>query len=317
MQNNLEHQSAIEKLTGLKHGNSICYSGYRDGQDPRLGIFPSYEQVKEDLLLLAGNWSFLRLYDCSKHAETVLNVIETEKLDFHIMLGVDMAAEVSNPNCPWGAHFDDEKLVENKRHNSDEIDRLIALAAQYPKSVFSVSVGNEASVEWTDHMVPVDSLVNYVKRIKTNIAQPVTFCENYVPWTNKLAPLVEVLDFISIHTYPVWEFQNIDNALEYTKNNYHQVLACHPDKPIVITEAGWTTQSNGQGIESWNASEELQTAYYAQLLEWTTKERILTFVFEAFDEPWKGSDDPQEPEKHWGLFKVDRKPKQVMQGAYS
>ena len=317
MQNNSEHTSAIEKMTGLKHGNSICYSGYRDGQNPRFGIYPSYAEVKEDLLLLADNWSFLRIYDCSKHAEIVLNVIETEKLTFQVMLGVDMAAEVSNPNCPWGAHFSDEKLAENKQHNSDQIDQLIALSARYPKSVFSVSVGNEASVEWTDHMVPVDSLVNYVKRIKANIAQPVTFCENYVPWTNKLAPLVEELDFISIHTYPVWEFQNIDNALEYTKNNYQQVLACHPDKPIVITEAGWTTQSNGQGIESWNASEVLQTAYYAQLLQWTTKHRILTFVFEAFDEPWKGSDDPQEPEKHWGLFKVDRKPKQVMQGAYS
>ena len=165
MQDSLTIQSSIEKLTGLKHGNSICYSGYREEQDPRKGIFPSYEQVKEDLLLLADNWSFLRLYDCSKHAETVLSVIETEKLDFHIMLGVDMAAEVSNPNCPWGANFSDEQLVKNKRHNSDEIDRLIALAAKYPKSVFSVSVGNEASVEWTDHMVPVDSLVNYVQRL--------------------------------------------------------------------------------------------------------------------------------------------------------
>lgn len=317
MQSSQTPQSAIEKMTGLKHGNSICYSGYRDGQDPRLGIFPSYEEIKEDLLLLADNWSFLRIYDCSKHAEIVLDVIETEKLAFQVMLGVDMAAEVSNPNCPWGAHFSDEKLAENKQHNSNQIDQLIALSAQYPKSVFSVSVGNEASVEWTDHMVPVESLVKYVQRIKANIAQPVTFCENYVPWTNKLAPLVEVLDFISIHTYPVWEFQSIDNALEYTKKNYFQVMDCYPDKPIVITEAGWTTQSNGQGIEQWNASEELQHAYYAQLLEWTSKERILTFVFEAFDEPWKGSNDPQEPEKHWGLFKVDRKPKQVMQQAYS
>ncbi len=161
MQSSLIIQSSIEKLIGLKHGNSICYSGYREGQDPRLGIFPSYAQVKEDLLLLAGNWSYLRLYDCSKHAETVLDVIEKEKLDFHIMLGVDMAAEVSNPNCPWGAYFSDEKLVENKCHNSDEIDRLIALAAQYPKSVFAVSVGNEASVEWTDHMVPVDSQTTF------------------------------------------------------------------------------------------------------------------------------------------------------------
>ena len=317
MQNNSEQQSAIEKMMGLKHGNSICYSGYRDGQNPRLGIFPSYEEVKEDLLLLADNWSFLRLYDCSKHAEIVLNVIEKENLNFHVMLGVDMAAEVSNPNCPWGAHFSDEKLAENKQLNSNQVERLVALAAEYPTTVFSVSVGNESSVEWTDHMVPVENLVNYVQHIKSNIAQPVTFCENYVPWTNKLAPLVDELDFISIHTYPVWEFQNIENALEYTKKNYHEVLSCYPDKPIVITEAGWTTQTNGCGIEHWNASEELQAEYYTQLLKWTTQERILTFVFEAFDEPWKGSDDPQEPEKHWGLFKVDRKPKQVMQEAYS
>jgi hypothetical protein len=39
-------------------------------------------------------------------------------------------------------------------------------------------------------------------------------------------------------------------------------------------------------------------------------------VFEAFDEPWKGSPDPMEPEKHWGLFTVDREPKKVMQSRY-
>ena len=32
-----------------------------------------------------------------------------------------------------------------------------------------------------------------------------------------------------------------------------------------------------------------------------------------FDEPWKGSDDPNEPEKHWGLYTVDRQPKRAMQ----
>jgi hypothetical protein len=39
-------------------------------------------------------------------------------------------------------------------------------------------------------------------------------------------------------------------------------------------------------------------------------------VFEAFDEPWKGSPDPMEPEKHWGLFTVERHPKLVMQTLY-
>jgi hypothetical protein len=38
----------------------------------------------------------------------------------------------------------------------------------------------------------------------------------------------------------------------------------------------------------------------------------LTFVFEAFDEPWKGSPDPHEPEKHWGLFYENRNPKMAL-----
>jgi exo-beta-1,3-glucanase (GH17 family) len=109
----------------------------------------------------------------------------------------------------------------------------------------------------------------------------------------------------------------MDDALAYTMQNYQSVVDHYPGKPVVITEAGWTTASNGRGIEPWNASEQLQRHYYDQLMAWTSRERIMTFVFEAFDEPWKGSPDPLEPEKHWGLFTVDRKPKLVMQEVYS
>ncbi len=301
----------------FKHGNAICYSGYREGQNPSDGTFPTYAEIREDLLILAKNWRFLRLYDCSPHAETVLKVIADEKMKFKVMLGVDMAAETSNPHCPWGADFSEETLSANRQANSSQVDKAIALANQYPDIVFSVSVGNEASVEWTDHMVPVENLVAYVRRMKIGIKQPITFCENYVPWTYKLEPLAAELDFISVHTYPAWEYRTVADALEYTKQNYHSVVNHYPGKPVAITEAGWTTASNGRGIEIWNASEELQANYYEQLLKWTTKEKILTFVFEAFDEPWKGSPDPMEPEKHWGLFTVDRTPKLVMQDTYA
>lgn len=298
------------------HANAICYSGYREGQNPRLGIYPSYDQVKEDLLILSNNWSLLRIYDCSHHAELVLSVIEKENFDFKVMLGVDMAAEMSNPNCPWGADFDEQTLAQNKQANIAQIERLIELSKQYPESVFAVSVGNEASVDWNDHMVSVDSLIGYVRRVKEEIAIPVTFCENYVPWTGKLTPLVEELDFISIHTYPAWEYKTIEQALEYTKQNYYSVANHYPHKPVVITEAGWTTASNGGGIEVWNASEELQAIYYAQLIEWSNREKIMTFVFEAFDEPWKGSGQADEPETNWGLFFEDRTPKLVMQDLF-
>jgi exo-beta-1,3-glucanase (GH17 family) len=70
--------------------------------------------------------------------------------------------------------------------------------------------------------------------------------------------------------------------------------------------------SNGRGIDAHNVSEELQQIYYQQLVNWADEEGILTFLFEAFDESWKGSPDPLEPEKHWGLFKIDRSPKLVM-----
>jgi len=306
---------AISTLS-LEHGNAICYSGYREGQNPGNASYPSYQQIREDLLILAKNWKFLRLYDCSPHAETVLDVIRDEELDFKVMLGLDMAAEMSNPHCPWGADYSDETLDANERANRQEVERLIALANENPDTVFCVSVGNEASVEWTDHMVPVKNLVNYVRAVKREIRQPVTFCENYVPWTYKLEPLAEELDLIAVHTYPAWEYRSIHDALEYTMQNYHSVVDRHPDKPVIITEAGWTTAANGRGIDPHNASQELQASYYEQLLKWTTDEEILTFVFEAFDEPWKGSPDPLEPEKHWGLFNLDRTPKLVMRELY-
>lgn len=300
----------------IDFGNAICYSGYRAGQSPKDGTFPSYEEVCEDLSILDDNWQYLRLYDCTRHADLVLQAISNKGFDFKVMLGVDMRAEENNPNCPWGADFSDEQLQANHQANSDEIDRMIDLANQYPEIVFAVSVGNEATVEWTDHLVSVDTLISYVRRIKKTVKQPVTFCENYVPWTEKLESLVAELDFISLHTYPVWEYHTIEGALEYTRQNYYSVADHYPDKPVVITEAGWTTNSNGRGIEPWNATEEFQSEYYSQLVDWSNENEILTFVFEAFDEPWKGSSDPMEPEKHWGIFTVDRKPKMVMQELY-
>ncbi|MEJ2516131.1 MAG: glycosyl hydrolase family 17 protein [Gammaproteobacteria bacterium] len=300
----------------FRHAPAICYSGYREGQSPIEGIYPSYEQIREDLEILRKNWTYLRLYDCSPHARTVLDVIRREKMPFQVMLGLDLAAEMSNPHCPWGAEFSEQTLKQNRQENETEVGRLIGLANDHRETVFAVSVGNEASVEWTDHMVPVDQLVAYVETVRAGIRQPITFCENYVPWTYKLEPLAEVLDFIAVHTYPAWEYRSLDDALEYTKQNYHSVAAHYPGKPVIITEAGWTTAANGRGIDPHNASEELQAVYYRQLMEWTRAEKILTFVFEAFDEPWKGSPDPLEPEKHWGLFTVDRTPKLVMRDIY-
>lgn len=306
-----------DKQSPFEYGNAICYSGYRDGHSPVTGIFPSAEQIRQDLEILADNWQYLRLYDPGPHAQTVLETIRKEGFDFKVMLGIDLGAEVNNPGCPWGADYDDETLADNRHRNHHSIDRAIVLANEFSESVFSVSIGNEASVEWTDHLVPTENLIHYARWVKSEVKVPVTFCENYVPWQGKLQWLAEELDFISLHTYPVWEYRGIEEALDYTRENYQAVKAAYPDKPVIITEAGWTTMSNGRGIEPWNANESLQETYVRQLMDWAREEQILTFVFEAFDEPWKGSGHPQEPEKHWGLYYVDRTPKRIAQSLFT
>ncbi|MGB5394123.1 MAG: glycosyl hydrolase family 17 protein [Lutimonas sp.] len=306
----------LTKKLKLPFGNAICYSGFRQDQQPG-GVYPSYDEIKEDLLILKRNWKYLRLYDCDEHAEIVLEVIKKEKLDFNIMLGAYIVAEMNNFGCPWGVTYSENQLKKNKEINKSQINKLIHLANEYPDIIFCLSAGNETCVDWTDHYVPVKSVIQYVQMIKKGAKQPVTFCENYVPWSDKLKDLVEVVDFISIHTYPVWEYKHIHDSLNYTKENYYSVAHKYPNKPVVITEAGWATNSNGKGIDQEHVSEENQEIYYNDLVNWTSKEKILTFIFEAFDEPWKGSPEPTEPEKHWGLFKVDRTPKEVMKNLYA
>jgi len=296
----------------FKYGRAICYSGFREGQQPGF-LSPTYEQIKEDLYILKDHWQYLRLYDCDPHSETVLEVIQKENLDFKVMLGAYIVAERNNAGCPWGGNaYTEIQLEKNATVNRNQIEKLIRLANKYPDIINALSAGNEACVDWTDHYVPVDIVVEYVKLIKQGAKQPVTFCENYLPWIGHMRPLAEVVDFISIHTYPVWEYKNIHEAIEYTKENYNLVANAYPDTPVIITEAGWATNSNGRGIEKHNVSQRLQRIYYNDMMEWTDREKIITYVFEAFDETWKGSAHPLEPEKHWGLFNMDRTPKQVV-----
>jgi exo-beta-1,3-glucanase (GH17 family) len=297
----------------LPNGNAICYSGYRHGQSPADKTYPSKAEILEDLHILQPHWQLLRLYDCSLHGERVLEVIRDHGLPFQVLLGAHLGAEASNPDCPWGASFSDEQLAASRAENDAELDRLVSLANRFDDIVFAVAVGNEATVDWTDHLVPVERMIELVRQVKARVAQPVTFCENYVPWLDKLAALADELDFISVHTYPLWEYKSIEDAMTYTRDNVDSVARRHPGKTVVITEAGWTTRSNGRGMNAACASQAKQAVYCRELLDWAAEAGILCFVFEAFDEPWKGSPDPLEPEKHWGLYTVERQPKIVVQ----
>ena len=62
-------------------------------------------------------------------------------------------------------------------------------------------------------------------------------------------------------------------------------------------------------------SRALTADFLTAFTAWAADQRYPVFLFEAFDEAWKGGDHPAEVEKHWGVYRADRTPKQALAGA--
>lgn len=295
---------------------AVCYSGFRAGQHPDRGdgsINPTDAEVLEDLQILLRDTPFrlIRLYDSQENSEAVLGMIDEHDLPMKVLLGAWLDAEVNNPDCPWITEpYSDEVLAANTASNAAEVARAIRLANEYPGIVSAVAIGNEALVSWNDHMVPVESVIEYVRTTKAAIDQPVTVADNYDWWARHGQGLAAELDFVSVHIYPVWEGRGVDEGLSYGVENMQRVRDALPGAQLVITEAGWATTASEFGDR---ASQTHQRRYVNELLEWAHAMNITTFVFEAFDESWKG--DPGNAagaEKHWGLYFEDRTPKEFI-----
>jgi exo-beta-1,3-glucanase (GH17 family) len=312
-------QSESDLLAGVS--KAICYSGFREGQHPDRGegaVNPSYEETLEDLKILSrnSNFSLIRLYDSGENTQIVLKVIKENNINIKVLLGIWLKAELSNhERCWWlPGPIPEDELKENKEMNTKEMETAVKLAHEYSDIIVALSVGNEALVEWNDHLIDTDSMITYVERVKNKIDQPVTVADNFKWWADNGLELSKAVDFISIHVYPLWEGQDIDSALAYSIANVKGVCDALPESKIVITEVGWATVAVEFGER---ASEDKQERYYNELMTWAAKMNITTFFFEAFDEPWKGeTGNVIGAEKHWGIFNVDRTPKQVMKKLY-
>ncbi len=317
-----KHSTKIIKQTteALLMGTSkaICYSGFRSGQHPDRGDGaknPSYEEVLEDLNIITKEQGFhlIRVYDSGENSELILKVIKDNNIDIKVMLGIWLQAELSNhETCSWLTEpIPEKELAENKQLNLLEIEKAIVLSKTYNDIVVAINVGNEALVDWNDHRVATDTIISYVNRVKESVDQLVTVADNYKWWADHGTELAKAVDFVSIHIYPVWEGQDINNGLNYSIENYKEVRKTLPNSRVVITEAGWPSIASEFGER---ASEEKQQQYFQEFMQWSKEMNITTFWFEAFDEDWKGeTNDMMGAEKHWGLYTVDRKPKKVMQ----
>ena len=295
-------------------GRAICYSGYRQGQSPITCVYPTYEQIKEDLEILNQlGFQYIRMYDPVSYAEMTCQVIKDCGFDMKMMLGPGLESEVNNPGCSWvKTTYSDEELKKRAQWNDTRIEALIRIANEYPDVINAVSVGNENTPSWGANNVPVERLITFAKRLKAGTGKPVTFNEGAFEWPN-IPELVEYMDIISVHSYPLWYGNTVEEALEVNKTWYKKIRELYPNKPVLFSEVGWATDCvDFSQMKEGQANEENQKKYYDEFWEWADREKIIAYMFEAFDEPWKGGDNPNEAEKNWGIFREDRTPKLVM-----
>uniref|UniRef100_A0A832MM69 Endo-1,3-beta-glucanase btgC n=1 Tax=Eiseniibacteriota bacterium TaxID=2212470 RepID=A0A832MM69_UNCEI len=299
-------------LDGRWIGDAVCYGPYRDGQRPG-GPGPSREELREDLRLMARHWSLLRTYGATGPTATLLDLIREERLPIRVVLGAWIAPE--ERRGPDGRSR--EPLPEARAANRRELDAAVRLAAEHPDIVLAVSVGNETQVSWSAHRVPPALLIGYLRETRARTRVPVATADDFAFWTSAASrAIAREVDLILVHAHPLWNGRTLDEGLAWTRAQFEAVRASHPHRAVTLGETGWATarlESGEQGrLMRGRAGEAEQAAFCAGLRAWARAESVTVFLFEAFDEKWKGGADPGDVEKHWGLFRADRTPKAAL-----
>ncbi|MEQ1832682.1 MAG: glycosyl hydrolase family 17 protein [Candidatus Eisenbacteria bacterium] len=290
-------------------GEAICYGPFRDGQSPG-GAGPTRAQVREDVHIMLRHWRLVRLYGSVGFADTLLSVIAAERLPMRVLLGVWLQPEDRRDST--GRVL--ESLPAGRAANEAEVQAALRLCRRYPKLVAGVSVGNETQVSWSWNRVPEAVLIERIRQVRAGARAPVSTADDMLYWRSPASRRVAAeVDFVFTHLHPLWGGQVLDSALAWSEARYDEVRAMHPDRTVAIGEIGWatsklTTGEQGQLIRG-QVGEAEQKAFCDAARAWVQRARIGAFFFEAFDENWKGGNEPAEVEKHWGFYRADRTPK--------
>ena len=86
---------------------------------------PSYQQIKEDLLILQKDYDYIRMYDISEYTRLTLEVIKNEDISIKVMLTLSLLGEISNDACAWGGDYSIIELSKNIEYNQNQLNQSI------------------------------------------------------------------------------------------------------------------------------------------------------------------------------------------------
>ncbi len=350
----LGSSKTAQEILGDPAYRAISYGGYRmSSRDHQ----PSVEELKEDMLLLSAlGIKLIRTYNVKlAHAGNVLQAIkelkeEDARFEMYVMLGAWI-------DCKYAWTGQEPDHDQESEANEAEIARAVELSKAYPDIVKIIAVGNEAMVKWaTSYYVQPDVILKWVQHLQDlketgelSKSLWITSSDNFASWGGgdsiyhvpALNQLMEAVDFISLHTYPMhdthynpdfWDLASgpsnhsdsliianaMDASLKYAQNQFQSVAnymrSIGVNKPLQIGETGWASSSDGHyGNEGSRACDEYKQALYHDAIRaWTDEAGISCFFFEAFDEQWKDAQNPKGSENHFGLFTIDGAAKFVL-----
>ncbi|MGD2118262.1 MAG: glycosyltransferase family 2 protein [Chromatiales bacterium] len=258
----------------------FSFAPMRAEHDPLKGIYPSQEQIQQDLQLLAGKAHAIRTY----------SVADT------LGLIPQLAAE-QGLNLAMGAWIGNDLTA-----NEQEIKQLISLARRHHRNIVRVIVGNETLLR---EEATVEQMIDYLDRVREKVWAPVSLAEPWHVWL-EYPELAEHVDYIAAHMLPYWEGIDVEQAVDYVMARYADLQKAFPDKPIVISEVGWP--SNGRPLKQAVPSVANQATFLRRFLSQANQQGLVYYVMEAFDQPWKQSLEGAIG-TYWGVYDIHRQPK--------
>ncbi|MBW3504177.1 MULTISPECIES: glycosyltransferase [unclassified Pseudomonas] len=264
--------------------SGFSYSPFQQGQYPQKDQYPTDDEMRRDLEILSKLTDNIRTYSVDGTLGDIPKL--AEEFGLRVTIGI------------W--------ISPDLERNEREIQKAIELANN-SRSVVRVVVGNEAL--FREEITPEDLIV-LLDRVRAAVKVPVTTSEQWHIW-EKYPQLAKHVDLIAAHILPYWEFIPVDKAGEFVLDRARDLKKLFPKKPLLLSEVGWP--SNGRMRGGADATPADQAIYLRTLVNTLNRRGYNYFVIEAFDQPWKASDEGSVG-AYWGVYNAARQQKFNFEG---
>lgn len=264
----------------------LDFSPYINNQDPNLGSTISEQQLRSRMQIVAPYTKWVRTFGAGAGLENAGKIAHE--------LGLKIAAGA------W--------LSKDKTANTRELNSLINMAQN--GQVDCAIVGSETLLRGD---LSADDLLGYINEFKNAVPNvPLTTADVYAEFVEN-PKIISACDLIFANFYPYWEGVDLKNAIVSLYSDYQEIVEASQGKEVWISETGWPSAGNTIG----SAVPSLANAnyYFLNFISWARAENVNSFIFEAFDEPWKAAyEGPQGA--HWGIWDKDGNMKSGMQDVF-